>query len=121
MTKKRPSNAKVNDAIVAEINSLYKSGVSAAAIAEKFGIGQTTVRYHIDPEYRAAERERRTRKRREMGGGLDLDCSGRMNVDAKRDGDRLLRKVPKDTRDLTARIAGDPLPGRSALDRRQGA
>lgn len=28
-------------------------------------------------------------------------------------------EVPKDTRDLTARIFGDPLSGRSALDRRQ--
>lgn len=29
----------------------------------------------------------------------------------------LARSIPADTRSLTARIAGDPLPGRSALDR----
>ena len=28
-----------------------------------------------------------------------------------------LREVPDDTRDLTARVCGDPLPGRSALAR----
>lgn len=28
--------------------------------------------------------------------------------------------IPSDTRDLTARLCGDPLPGRSALDRRAG-
>lgn len=31
---------------------------------------------------------------------------------------RLMDLIPADTRDLTARICGDPLPGRSALDRR---
>lgn len=30
-----------------------------------------------------------------------------------------LAEIPADTRNLTARICGDPLPGRSALDRRQ--
>lgn len=35
--------------------------------------------------------------------------------------DALLAAIPPDTRDLTARFCGDPLPGRSALDRRQSA
>lgn len=30
---------------------------------------------------------------------------------------RLSAEIPDDTRDVTARIMGDPLPGRSALDR----
>jgi hypothetical protein len=29
---------------------------------------------------------------------------------------RLMEMIPPDTRDLTARLFGDPLPGRSALD-----
>lgn len=29
-----------------------------------------------------------------------------------------IAEIPQDTRDLTARICGDPLRGRSALDRR---
>ena len=29
-----------------------------------------------------------------------------------------LAEIPPDTRDLTAQVFGDPLPGRSALDRR---
>jgi hypothetical protein len=37
----------------------------------------------------------------------------------KRDAEQRLREVPADTRDLTARICGDPLPGRSALAKRQ--
>lgn len=31
-----------------------------------------------------------------------------------------LTRMPQDTRTLTARFFGDPLPGRSALDRRHG-
>ena len=27
--------------------------------------------------------------------------------------------IPRDTRDITGLVAGDPLPGRSALDRKQ--
>lgn len=34
---------------------------------------------------------------------------------------RKLPPVPKDTRSITGRLCGDPLPGRSALDRRAGA
>lgn len=32
---------------------------------------------------------------------------------------RLMATIPPDTRDLTSRIAGDPLPGRSHLDRKR--
>lgn len=34
------------------------------------------------------------------------------------DWERLAREIPEDTRDLTARMFGDPMPGRSALSRR---
>lgn len=34
------------------------------------------------------------------------------------DAAELKKSIPNDTRDLTARICGDPIPGRSALDRR---
>lgn len=30
-------------------------------------------------------------------------------------------EIPLDTRDLTARVCGDPLPGRRAIDRRPSA
>jgi hypothetical protein len=38
---------------------------------------------------------------------------------ADRDAMRLMAQIPSDTRDFTARIMGDPLPGRSALDQRE--
>jgi hypothetical protein len=37
------------------------------------------------------------------------------------DAEVLLKQIPPDTRDLTSRLMGDPLPGRRALDARQGA
>jgi hypothetical protein len=37
----------------------------------------------------------------------------------REDGERRLREIPPDTRDLTARLMGDPIPGRRALDRIQ--
>jgi len=43
---------------------------------------------------------------------------GRALYEAKREEfRRALESVPADTRDLTARLCGDPLPGRSAYDR----
>ena len=41
------------------------------------------------------------------------------NNQAERDWLRLVSLIPKDTRDVTARIFGDPLPGRSAFDQKQ--
>lgn len=39
--------------------------------------------------------------------------------EARIDAERMWRELPSDTRGLTARICGDPIPGRSALDRRR--
>ena len=35
---------------------------------------------------------------------------------AERDWERLVKEIPEDTRSVTARLFGDPLPGRSALE-----
>jgi hypothetical protein len=34
---------------------------------------------------------------------------------------RLIQEVPDDTRTLTGRLLGDPLPGRRAIDKRSAA
>lgn len=44
-----------------------------------------------------------------------------MSPEAKRDGYRRLAEIPPDTRDNTARLMGDPLPGRRAIDKRDDA
>ena len=40
---------------------------------------------------------------------------------AEEDFKRLIAQIPRDTRDITGRMLGDPLPGRSALDRLSNA
>lgn len=48
--------------------------------------------------------------------GISRVVSGKRAHD---DALRLMETIPRDTRSLTAMAFGDPLPGRSALDRRQ--
>lgn len=81
-----------------------------------------------------AERERRRLylrecRRRDKATREAVIAAGVMPV-GRRDGDpmpslaemrRLLAAIPVDTRNLTARVCGDPLPGRSALDKRASA
>lgn len=45
--------------------------------------------------------------------------AGHHGTQVEADWRRQMAAMPHDTRDLTARIMGDPLPGRSALDRLQ--
>lgn len=83
---------------------------------------------HNLPEAIKAENDRRKRKRIQMhrdaenrevsaarmAAGLTF-MVGRRDVEAQ--ARKLMEFIPYDTRSLTARICGDPLPGRSALDR----
>lgn len=68
--------------------------------------------YH-DRRNRAIEREAAAAKR---AAGLRYfgERVQREDIEAR------MAEIPYDTRDLTARIFGDPLPGRSALDRMGG-
>jgi hypothetical protein len=60
------------------------------------------------------------RRKRTRGDGIGIAAAGLdvMTVEAKRHAEELLKLVPPDTRDLTARLCGDPLPGRRAIDLR---
>lgn len=82
---------------------LRSQGKTTAFIAKEIGVSETTVRRiltdHQDSR-RVANSQRAERH------------------DDKADAARLMRKIPNDTRSLTARFFGDPLPGRSAADMR---
>ena len=78
---------------IEQAQTMRRNEMPWAHIAKHFGVTPDTVRRVLDPEWAARRRAGIT------------------------DGERLLREVPADTRDLTARALGDPLPGRSALDR----
>lgn len=88
--------------------TLRSLGLSWEKIGRQVGFGPDVLRYRLDP----------TRKR---GGesGLSSTLRSLPFRPTQAELDSLLSKVPRDTRDFTARVCGDPLPGRSALDQRR--
>lgn len=103
---------------------LRREGMSWNAVAKSVGAATETVRRWLDPEFRRQRiafdreryRERQAKQQRERRSDFwhrsepkpltEPECAAR------------LREIPRDTRDVTARLCGDPLPGRSALDQR---
>jgi hypothetical protein len=60
-------------------------------------------------------RKRRTAPKSQLHDGCDNRHGTRREIRA--DAERLVGLIPRDTRSLTGRIFGDPMPGRSALDK----
>lgn len=92
------------------------NGVTLQLLAAHFNVTTDTVQRAVDPEY--AERRKQLNneaRRRRRGKTVELEIH---RVDARpspAEAAAAIASVPKDTRDLTARMLGDPLPGRSAL------
>lgn len=90
-----------------------------SAIARKHRLAIQTIRRRLDAEY--ADRLREIAR---IKNGADFRGDGpRIYVDPEARPDPAVvaasrRAIPIDTRSVTQRILGDPLPGRSALDRR---
>lgn len=105
---------------IAQAQQMRRNEMPWAHIAKHFGVTPDTVRRALDPEWAARRRAGVAEARRRRGEGTKARSFNHvpdMRVSDKADGERLLREVPADTRDLTGRICGDPLPGRAALDR----
>lgn len=110
--------ANKRDAIAPRVAELRQAGKTWTEIGKELGVDGTTAHIAVDPEYAAVRRARINHRRREKS---------EITPEMRRAGDRrvseddakvALASIPADTRDLTARMLGDPLPGRSALDRR---
>ena len=43
---------KLTDKQLTAIQKAYENGTSISVLAEKYGVNYTTIRYHVDPEYR---------------------------------------------------------------------
>ena len=103
----------------AEVMRLYRDEkVSVPKLAARFRVSDPTIRRVVDPKYRDYDRTVQNRKRARLI--KESPHAGRLSAGrpTAEDVERLRADIPADTRDLTARILGDPLPGRSALDRR---
>lgn len=112
--------------------AMHEAGRTFHEISAALNASVHVVRMVIDAEYRDRQRlrNRTTKKRKRTAEQIAARGQGKkdhpfvfkadMTPTVRRDAERLMDEVPADTRDITARTFGDPLPGRSALDRRRG-
>lgn len=114
MTEKRwnPSRRKDTPENVAKARELFSSGMCWAHIGREIGVGEATVHRWLDPHF--AERSRHWQ--REKRWAYPKDLFAKENKPSPADVAARLAEIPADTRDLTACICGDPLPGRRAID-----
>jgi len=117
----------LSDTEVAEARRLRSEGMTWVALARKFGCASDTVKRALDPAFRQHRAEgikaaKANRKQGvEMPRGRPTNFVISEGTAVARDAARLMALIPKDTRPLTARLFGDPLPGRSALDQRKAS
>ena len=100
------TNVRIPQALYPEAQRLYAAGKGYRQISAALGVSETSVRRMVG-------------KLEVIRVGGDRRYTER--VEEKIAAKKLLRQIPPDTRNLTARIAGDPLKGRSALDKEQAA
>jgi hypothetical protein len=98
----------------AEIRSRYYAGESMTAIARRCGSAREIIKGGVNPEWAARNRARaeannKRRRAAVVSRAAEEAWRGRCPV------------APDDTRSMTARLCGDPLPGRSALDNERHA
>jgi transposase-like protein len=104
----------------------YFAGTACTELAQEFGIAPAHVlmiaQRQDQDRYRKLVDQRKRAMAIPAGAPKRVDGAPRIVdsvlwIDA--DAARLAQLIPEDTRTLTGRFCGDPLPGRSALDRRQ--
>jgi hypothetical protein len=103
-----------------EARALRASGAKWVYLAKRYQCDEGTVRRALDAGYRAkrAEQILRAKLRRADERAAIAPRPPVASIAVREDAIRLMAAIPADTRNLTQRIFGDPLPGRSALDRK---
>lgn len=97
--------------VLATVRKMREAGIAWKRIAARTGVGEYRLKAALIPGWREKRRDqmREWRGRAAPAKPREVEASIR------------LPPLPQDNRDLTARLMGDPLPGRSALDRRQSS
>lgn len=101
----------------AEAKRMLSDGASYTRVASYFGTTTTSVRCWVDLEYAAFYRLQVNERRRSKTGDRPPRHSVSYTLPPEADSMARLAEIPEDTRTLTQRICGDPLPGRDALSR----
>jgi hypothetical protein len=127
---------KLLDSQLSQAREMLANGASLTAIGRRIGCDRSTIRKDLNDEYLAVRtaniaKATETRARNAKLGRTERPRSNRVrntghaerltNSTTNADAARLLALIPADTRSLTGRLAGDPLPGRSALDMKRQA
>lgn len=95
---------------------LRARGCNWAEIARQVGTSKDWIRRRLDPQYLKGVRERdRSRSHNRRKDGSARAWRPMTDEDLR----RYWASMPADKRDLTGRMFGDPVTGRSALDMRQ--
>lgn len=112
----------LSDEQIKQAKKLRAAGWTWTRLGQKFGCAWETVRRRIDPEYAEFRKQQINRARgvHRIGDVAPLLRERATRADVRHSAESLMDDVPADTRDLTARMLGDPLPGRSALDQKKG-
>jgi len=106
-----PNEAKVLE----QAKRMADAGMTWCAIARELDVGVSYkwLKRRLVPGYREQAAQARRGRPRLASGGY---------TNPRPISDEALKRyraaMPQDTRDLTARLMGDPIPGRSALDRK---
>lgn len=95
---------------IEEAARLRAGGFGWRRVAMALGCKEAAIQARLDPEFRLR------RAGKDAGPRSFIKVHPRMSKEDER---RIVLRVPPDTRTRHARLMGDPLPGRSALDRRQ--
>jgi hypothetical protein len=102
---------------------MRSAGATWRAAAEASGLTYFKFRVAIDPEYGQLRRASINARRRRLGNKSSIPSTAHRTDRTVSPDEAIvaLASVPADDRSLTGRLLGDPLPGRSALDRKGGA
>lgn len=104
------------EAKIAEAKRLRAAGVDFKNIGRALCINETTAHMWVDPDYAQSRREQINEARRHWRKQSKSVNTHAVFNHGLNDAEimRRLREIPEDTRSLTGRLLGDPLPGRSA-------
>lgn len=96
------------------IHAMYANGINPHSIAKEIGSDYTKVRLVVDPAFRNRRNRRAARYKKKNS---DKSENPRFHqVLVRQRVEENFIPPPPDTRDLTAFLMGDPIPGRRAID-----
>lgn len=105
---------------IREAQRLRDDGWKWSALGARFKCSPETVHRAVDPSFADRMRDKAVRHRMRDKNGTERNGLPRADYASTRaDAAARMAEIPADTRTLTARMFGDPLPGRSALARKQ--